>query len=104
MDFTKFGKQFTKQEAIAFHDSKAWEGWSYDQIVKFQLFQERLMIPFDIFHEAIEKVLDRPVFTHEFGLNYEGIVKEYLGEKAPPTFDEILNMIPKEKLLMIIPA
>ncbi len=58
-------------------------------------------MPFDVFHEAIEKVLHRPVYTHEFGLNYVGIVLEYLGEKQPPTFEEIINMIPEEKRIIV---
>ena len=36
---------------------------------------------FSIFHEAVENVLDRVVFKHEFGINYQGIVLEYLGKK-----------------------
>ena len=61
----------------------------------------KLCMPFSRFHEAIEKVLDRPVYTHEFGLNYDGIVKEFLGEKEKPTLKEIINLIPKEKLIIL---
>lgn len=95
-------QQFTTEQAIAFADSKIWESWSHEQIVRLQLFQEKLCVPFDRFHEAIESVLGRPVFTHEFGLNYKGIVLEYLGERPPPTFDEIVNLIPKEKRIIIL--
>ena len=93
--------QFTKKQAIEFHDSKIWEAWDDEKIVRFQLFEAKLCIPFNRFHEAIEKVLGRPVYTHEFGLNYDGIVEEYLGEKDAPTLEEIINMIPEEKRIVI---
>lgn len=93
-------EQLTKEEAIKLHDSKSWETWTPEQVVRFQLFQKKLCIPFDKFHEAIEKVLNRPVWTHEFAFRDE-IVKEYLGEKETPSFDDIINLIPEEKRLII---
>jgi len=97
-------KQLTKEQAMAFFDSKIWEteNWSYRQIAEFQMFQEKISMPFDVFHEAVEKSLKRPVYIHEFGLNVEGLKKELLGEKEPPTLDEIINMIPKEKRMLIL--
>lgn len=95
-------KQLTKEEAIAFIENKCYEGWSYRQIAEFQMEQDRLCVPFGVFHEAIEKTLGRPVYTHEFGLNREGLRKELYGEKEPPTFEEILKMIPEDKRILII--
>jgi hypothetical protein len=94
-------QQFTKEKAIALAESGEWKDWTDDEIVKCQLFQEKLCMPFSRFHEAIEKVLGRPVYTHEFGLNYDGLVAEYLGERPAPTFDEIVSLIPKEKLIIL---
>lgn len=94
-------KQLTKEQAIKFGENKCYENMSYRQIAEFQMEQDRLCMPFDIFHEAIEKTLGRPVFTHEFALNREGLKKELYGEKEPPTFEEILNLIPQEKLILI---
>lgn len=48
------------------------------------------------FHEAMEKTLGRPVFTHEFAFREE-LRKELYGEKEPSTFEEICALIPKEK-------
>jgi hypothetical protein len=90
-----------KEKAIQLYNSNWWEGLSYREIAEFQLFTTELCCPFDVFHEAVEKSLGRPVFTHEFGLNYQGICEEFLGEKESPTIDEILNMIPQEKLIVI---
>jgi hypothetical protein len=90
-----------KEKAMQLYNTNWWEGLSYREIAEFQLFTTELCCPFDVFHEAVEKSLGRPVFTHEFGLNYQGICKEFLGEKESPTMDEILNLIPQEKLIII---
>jgi len=95
-------KQLSKQKAIELHDSKIWEDWTSEEIVKFQLWQEKLCVPFSVFHEAVEKSLGRPVYTHEFGMNLDGIKSEFLHERPEPTFDEILSLIPKEKLILIM--
>ena len=92
----------TRDEAIALHDSKFWEAMSYEERAKFQLFERRLCMPFDVFHEAIEKTLGRPVYTHEFGLNIDGLKKELLGETPPPTMEDIINMIPEEKRVLVV--
>lgn len=94
-------EQLTKEQAILFGENKMYLKMTHEEIVRFQLFQKNLCMPFSVFHEAIEKVLDRPVYTHEFGLNYEGLVKEYLGEQDPPTFEEIINLIPEDKRVII---
>lgn len=94
-------KQLTKEQAIAFCQNRCWEGWSARQIAEFQMEQERLCIPFDVFHKAIENVLCRPVYTHEFGLNYENLRKELMGEKEPPVLEDIINLIPEDKRILI---
>lgn len=91
----------TKEEAIELHDSEFWVEMTLEDIAKFQMFEEKLCMPFDVFHEAIEKTLGRPVFTHEFGLNYAGIKKELLGEAEAPTTEEIIHMIPEEKRIIV---
>lgn len=56
----------TKEEAKAKYDSKFWEHLTATEIVDFQLFEERLCMPFEVFHKAVENVLGRPVWAHEF--------------------------------------
>lgn len=82
------------------YESGAYKTMTAEQIVRFQLFQDRLCMPFDKFHEAIETVLGRSVWTHEFAYREE-LTLEYLGEKTAPTFDEIMNLIPEEKRIVI---
>lgn len=95
------GIEMKKEEAIALYESGFWETMSFKERAMFQMFEERLCMPFEVFHEAVEKTLDRPVFTHEFGLNYDGLKKELLGEAPPPTLADIINMIPKEKRMIV---
>ena len=90
-----------KDAAIALHDTRWWEGLEPREIARRQLFTDELCCPFPVFHEAVEKSLGRGVWTHEFGLNYEGICKEFLGDQAAPTMDEIIGLIPEEKRLLV---
>ncbi len=55
----------TKEEAIKMADSKWWEGKTDEEIAEFQMHEERLCCPFEVFHKAVETWLDRPVWTHE---------------------------------------
>lgn len=70
----------TKVKAIELYNSKFWEKMSYQERAEIQLKEPFLCMPFDVFHEAMEKTLERPIWTHEFSLNYYGLVKE-LAEK-----------------------
>lgn len=94
-------KQLTKKQAIAFCENKLYEGMTSRQIAEFQMEQDRLCVPFDVFHKAIEETLGRPVYTHEFGLNRDGLRKELHGEKETPTLEEIINLIPNDKRILI---
>lgn len=85
-----------KEKAIALANSGWWKDTPHREIAEFQLMTAELCVPFGVFHEAVEKSLGRPVWTHEFALNYEGIMQEFLGQRPAPTFDEILNLIPEE--------
>ena len=91
----------TKDEAIALFDSEFWKDLSIEDRAKFQLFEDRLCMPFSVFHDSVAKTLGRPVFTHEFGLNLEGLQKELLGECPAPTLKDIIELIPKEKRILV---
>ena len=94
-------KELTKEQAIALAETQFWEGMSSYEIVRFQLFENRLCMPFQVFHEAIEEELGRPVYTHEFVMNNEGLKQEFLGTKKAPTLDEIIGLIPENKRVVI---
>ena len=93
-------KQLTKEQAIAIAEGGEWKDWTLDEVARFQLFQTRLCVPFDLFHEAIEHTLERSVWTHEFA-NVGSLQAELVGENDPPTFQEIIEMIPEEKRILL---
>ena len=92
--------ELTREQAIKLYDSEWWKNCSDREIVGFQLFTRRLCLPFSEFHRAVEAVLGRPVRIHEFGSNGK-LKEEFLGEKPTPTFEEIMSLIPKEKLVLV---
>lgn len=93
-------KQLTEKQAIAIAKGGEWKDWTDDEVVRFQLYQDRLCIDFDRYHKAIGNVLGRPVYTHEF-INRTALQEEYEGKRPAPTFEEIINMIPAEKRIVI---
>jgi len=95
-------KQLTKEQALAFAENKLYEYLTKRQIAEFQLEQDRLCMPFDVFHEAIEKTLNRPVFTHEFGLSRERLYNEVFGSRKRPELQDILKSIPQDKLCLLV--
>lgn len=91
----------TRDEAFQLIESRFWEGMSQRGIAIWQMHEDRLCMPFDIFHKALEKTLGRPVFVHELGLNREGIKGELIGEGDAPSLEDIMNLIPKDKRIVI---
>lgn len=91
-----------KDKAIALFDSGWWKDRPARELAMFQMFTQELSMPFEVFHKALEETLGRPVWTHELGLNADGIQKELIGETPAPTIDDILNLIPKDKWILVI--
>ncbi len=67
-----------------------------------QLKEEVLKVPFSQFHADLEEVLGRPVWTHEIGLNYQGIIDELEGRVEAPTLSEIVSLIPADKRVVVV--
>lgn len=91
----------TKEEAIRMSKSGWWVGLAPDAVVAFQLFEERLCMDFGDFQMAVEKALGRPVFTHELAYP-EHLRDEFLGHRPKATFEEVMNLIPEEKRIVIL--
>ena len=71
--------ELSKQEATEMARNGSYKQWNDFELVQRQLFTARLFVPtFDIFHSAVEKVLGRPVWTHEFASS--GTLKEEFEE------------------------
>lgn len=93
--------ELTEAQAIALAKSEFWKDMTHRQRAEFQMGAKRLCMPFDVFHEALEKTLGRPVWTHEMGMNWDGLLAELHGERPAPTFEEIINLIPASKRVIV---
>lgn len=93
-------RQLSKEEAIAFCESGKWKEMSDEEVFQLQMFQDLLCVDFGRFHQATEKVLGRPVFTHEFA-SPKGLIDEYLGKRGKPSLEDIIGLIPRDKLIIV---
>jgi len=93
-------KELTEAEAIALAKSGWWKGQNPRKIVLFQLWQRRLCMDFGDFHKAVEEALGRSVWTHEF-VDQKSLQKEFLGDKSAPTMEEIMDIIPADKRIIL---
>ena len=96
-----YQKSIGKDNAIALADTKWWVGKGCREIFKIGMFTQELCLPFDVLHKAVEESLGRPVWTHEFGLNFDGLCQEFLGERDAPSLQEIMDQIPAEKRIIV---
>lgn len=55
-----------RDNAIALAKTGWWKCLEPFEIVLFQLYERNLCMDFPDFHEAVEQMVRRPVFTHEF--------------------------------------
>ena len=55
----------SQEEAVKFAATQWWVGKNAAEILDVQLFEDRLVMPFELYHEAVEEVLGRPVQTIE---------------------------------------
>ena len=91
----------TKEEAIEMGESGWWIGKSPAEIVAFQLYENKLCMPFDTYQEAIEAVLGRPVWTHEFAFP-DNLRREFEGKCDAAGMQQSLDLIPADKLVVIV--
>lgn len=94
-------RELTQAEAIAFHGTGAWEALSLLDRAAFQLWQDRLCMPFEKFQEAVEHALGRPVFNHEFA-DREALQLEFGKEREAPTLAQIMDKIPAGKWIIVV--
>jgi hypothetical protein len=90
-----------RDAAIALFETRWWESATDDEIVRVQLWTRELCMDFGRFHQAMEAVLGRPVWTHEFA-EWGHLQDEVEGKVAAPSFDEIVAMIPEGKRIVIV--
>ena len=92
----------TREEAIVMYKSEWWKNKTPKQICDIQMYEEKLCMPFDEFHKAVELALGRSVWTHEFA-DWDGMKVEYEGKREPEinplkSADRILRKIGRPDL------
>ena len=97
-----YQKSIGRPRAIVLFESQWWLTRSIREIAKFQLFTVELCLPFGIFHRALEEVLGRPIWIHEFGFSAESLALEFLDERDPPTLEEIFALVPHNQTCGVI--
>ena len=95
-------RQIGKEQAIELGRTEWWKSKTSREIAEFCMSTAELCCPFGVFHEAIEKTLGRPVFTHELGMNFDGIWGELFHGDDPPSFQEIMDLIPADKRIVAV--
>lgn len=85
--------RITMEQAVSLYDTRFWESMNYEERAIFQLFEERLCMPFDIFREALEMTLGRRVKNQEILLG-DKLGVEILRGRAAPSTDDIISLIP----------
>lgn len=90
----------TREEAIALAQTGWWKGRDLLEVFWFQINEPKLCMDFPAFHEAAEKALGRPVWTHEFA-HVDALRAEFLKERKAPSIAEILDLIPTNKRVAV---
>lgn len=90
----------TREQALALYDTEFWESLAYVERARFQLSEERLCMPFDIFVEAVERALGRPVRVGEF-LQPRRLLSELSGEQTVLDVDDLLSLLPEQNRILL---
>lgn len=93
-------RQLSKQEAIQLGQSEWWKDTNQLSIATFQVTQDALCCPIKVYKSALNAVLNRVVFTSELS-KPELLINEMNKDKKPPTFEEIISMLPANKTAFI---
>lgn len=94
--------QLTKEQAIELAKTEWWKDVNFASVAAFQVTQNKLCCPIDVYKESLVKTLNREVFTHELS-QPEKLIAEMNKEKKAPSFAEIVAMMPQGKSAVIKP-
>lgn len=92
MDFTKqlLQKHLSIDESVELYNSGWWKQITMQRAAFLQLHQEKICMPWEVFHDYLEILLERPIFTHKFA-DFDKLKKESYtrGSKYPGLADLI---------------
>lgn len=90
-----------KETALEWAATKFWQAEECPDIARFQLFNSRLVVPWDFFHHTVECALGRPVWTHEFA-DVRSLQDEMDKKISAPTMNGILDELPIGKPVVLV--
>jgi hypothetical protein len=70
-----------------------------ERAAEMRLFAGPLEIPFALLHQRIEELVGRPVWTHELGTNFDGLVEE-ARTRQHPTFEQIVAPLAEKAIIV----
>jgi hypothetical protein len=73
-------EQLNEDEAIEIERSGVWKWWTNRERLMFQMSQDNLCMPFEVFHKATEVVLGRPVLIDEYVIGH--LLNEFVENEA----------------------
>ena len=79
-----------RELAIKLWKSNWWERYPAKEVALAQLDEPLLCMPFDIFHQIVEKAINRPVQTYEF-INASALITEINGPSPYLTLRGLLT-------------
>jgi hypothetical protein len=93
-----------EQEAQALRESRWWEGKPAREIAERQLFIVEDICPTDVFRQALEGALSRPVARLEAqtDLGRVRLRKEFRGELKPPTPEELMGLAGADRRTIVV--
>lgn len=69
-------RQACQKVMSAYGNNKWWRSQDPAEVAMYQMFEDLKLTDFSLFQDGLEILLDRPVFTHELGLNRDGLREE----------------------------
>ncbi len=92
----------TEKQALALIETRFWEDMSDRDIAVFQLWEDRLCMPFDVFHDAVCKTLGSQMWDLSLAMHRNGIKRLLLKkiQRKSLAREDILALIPESKRVL----
>ena len=91
----------SRLQITAFIKQRLWESMSWEELAKFQVTQETLCVPFDLYRNAAERTLGRPLFNLQLANGRERVKSELFGGTPPESLREVIDIIPLHKRMVL---
>lgn len=93
--------QFTEAQAIAIYNSGIWQDMTEKQICDMQLLQDRLCVPLDILHDAMNVCLGRPITNLELLTQRSELTREYILKNGKPSCEDVMALLIDNQIIKL---